>query len=300
MEKTRLLYKANKKTKRKINWFFIVIMVFLTAYAVSLFLPLFWGLINSFKTAFDFDTNRLGFPKPFTLENYQNSLKLLYVPVQDGLGQRNVLVPELFLNSILYALGSAFLQTLACCFVAYVTQKFPWKLCKVIYGIVIVTMILPIIGAMPSEIRILKTLGIYDTIWGAWALKSNFLGIYFLVFHAMFKGVPKALPEAAEIDGAGHFTVLFRIMMPMVIKTFATIMLIYFVQYWNDYQVPLVYIPSHPTLTYAMYKAALSTRISSVPGRLAVCLVVFIPIFLVFIAFHKRLMGNVSMGSVKG
>ena len=71
-------------------------------------------------------------------------------------------------------------------------------------------------------------------------------------------------------------------------------------QYWNDYQVPLVYIPSHPTLTYAMYKAALSTRISSVPERLAVCLVVFIPIFIVFSVFHRGLMGNVSMGGLKG
>lgn len=211
-----------------------------------------------------------------------------------------MLVPELLLNSVLYALGSAFFQTLACCMVAYATSRFSWRICKIIYGIVIVTMILPIIGAMPSEIQILKSLHIYDTIFGTWALRGNFLGIYYLVFYAMFRSMPKAYTEAAEIDGAGHFTVLLKIMMPLVVKTFSTVLLIYFVQYWNDYQVPLVYMPSHPTLMYGMYKAALSTRVDSVPGRLAICLVVFIPIFTVFLAFHKRLMGNVSMGGVKG
>lgn len=291
---------CKKHLRAKVNPFMAVILVLLIAYALSLLVPFAWGLLNSFKSPFDYDVNRLGLPKPFTFANYVRSLKLLYVPVPDGAGERNVLIPELFMNSILYALGSAFLQTLACCFVAYATQKFPWKICKVIYGIVIVTMILPIIGAMPSEIQILKKLRLYDTIFGAWALKSNFLGVYYLVFHTLFKSVPRAFSEAAEIDGAGHFTVLFRIMLPLAAKTFGTVMLIYFVQYWNDYQVPLVYIPSHPTLTYAMYKAALSTRISSVPERLAVCLVVFIPIFIVFSVFHRRLMGNVSMGGIKG
>lgn len=292
---------GRKKDKRTVfNPFMTVILVLLIVYALSLLVPFAWGLLNSFKSAFDYDINRLGLPKPFTFSNYARSLKLLYVPIPDGAGERNVLIPELFMNSILYALGSAFLQTLVCCFVAYATQKFSWKICKVLYGIVIVTMILPIIGAMPSEIQMLKMIGLYDTIFGAWALKANFLGVYFLVFHAQFKAMPRAFSEAAEIDGAGHFTVLFRIMLPLAAKTFGAIMLIYFVQYWNDYQVPLVYIPSHPTLTYAMYKAALSTRISSVPERLAVCLVVFIPIFIVFSVFHRGLMGNVSMGGLKG
>ena len=97
----------------------------------------------------------------------------------------------------------------------------------------------------------------------------------------------------------GTFLCFFRIMLPLAVKTFGAVMLIYFVQYWNDYQVPLVYMPSHPTITYAMYTAALSTRISSVPERLAVCLIVFIPIFIVFVAFQKKIMGNISMGGLK-
>ena len=288
-----------KKTIEKINWFTIIIFAFLAVYATSLLIPLIWGVINSLKAPFDYDVNRLGFPKPFTMVNFQRALKLLYAPVPSGQGSRNVLIPELALNSIFYALGCAFFQTLCCCLMAYVTQRFDWKICKIIYSVVIITMILPIIGAMPSELRILKTIGLYDSIPGGWLLRANFLGVYFLVFYETFRAIPRSFAEAAEIDGAGHFGVLFRIMLPLAAKTFGAVMLIYFVQYWNDYQVPLVYIPTKPTLTYAMYTAALSTRISSVPERLAVCLVVFVPIFIVFMIFQKKIMGNISMGGLK-
>ena len=288
-----------KKTIEKINWFTIIIFAFLAVYVASLLIPLIWGVINSLKAPFDYDVNRLGFPKPFTMVNFQRALKLLYAPVPSGQGSRNVLIPELALNSILYALGCAFFQTLCCCLMAYVTQRFDWKICKIIYSVVIITMILPIIGAMPSELRILKTIGLYDSIPGGWLLRANFLGVYFLVFYETFRAIPRSFAEAAEIDGAGHFGVLFRIMLPLAAKTFGAVMLIYFVQYWNDYQVPLVYIPTKPTLTYAMYTAALSTRISSVPERLAVCLVVFVPIFIVFMIFQKKIMGNISMGGLK-
>lgn len=288
-----------KRTVEKNNWFTIIIFAFLAVYVASLLIPLIWGVINSLKAPFDYDVNRLGFPKPFTMVNFQRALKLLYAPVPSGQGSRNVLIPELALNSIFYALGCAFFQTLCCCLMAYVTQRFDWKICKIIYSVVIITMILPIIGAMPSELRILKAIGLYDSIPGGWLLRANFLGVYFLVFYETFRAIPRSFAEAAEIDGAGHFGVLFRIMLPLVAKTFGAVMLIYFVQYWNDYQVPLVYIPTKPTLTYAMYTAALSTRISSVPERLAVCLVVFVPIFIVFMIFQKKIMGNISMGGLK-
>ena len=111
--------------------------------------------------------------------NFQRALKLLYAPVPSGQGSRNVLIPELALNSIFYALGCAFFQTLCCCLMAYVTQRFDWKICKIIYSVVIITMILPIIGAMPSELRILKAIGLYDSIPGGWLLRANFLGVYF-------------------------------------------------------------------------------------------------------------------------
>ena len=91
-------------------------------------------------------------------------------------------------------------------------------------------------------------------------------------------------------------------MMPLVSKTLATVLLIDFIAFWNDYQTPFLYMPSSPTLAYGLYMFTFSNKsakISSVPMRMAGCMVLFIPIFIVFISFQKYLIGNVSVGGLK-
>lgn len=133
-------------------------------------------------------------------------------------------------------------------------------------------------------------------------MKMNFMGIYYLIFLETFRAIPKDYSEAAYIDGAGNFTLFFKLMLPFVSKTFLTVMLIYFIGYWNDYQLPLLYLPSYPTLAYGLYKYSFSLepKISSVPMKMAGCMILFVPIFTVFVCLQKQLIGNVQMGGLKG
>ena len=130
-------------------------------------------------------------------------------------------------------------------------------------------------------------------------------GIHFLVFYDTFSSLPDAYMEAAEIDGASEFSVLSRIMIPLAKNIFATIFLLRLIGLWNDYQTPLVYIPDEPVLAYGLWKFFTNpgngpVRFSSMPHKIAGCMIVFLPIFAVFLALHKRLIGNVSMGGIKG
>ncbi len=205
------------------------------------------------------------------------------------------------MNSLLYAVGSAFVSTLTCCIVAYVTTRFRFAFNSVIYWIVIVTMTLPIVGNLPSELQLLKLLGLYDHIYGLWICKANFLGLYYLIFFATFKTIPNDFSEAAHIDGASNIKVLLSIALPLVKSTFMTIMLIKFVEFWNDYTVTLTYMPSIPTIAYGLYTYSFSTipEISNTPMRLVGCLILIVPILIVFVFCHKKLMGNISMGGIK-
>ena len=75
-----------------------------------------------------------------------------------------------------------------------------------------------------------------------------------------------------------------------------------FIGFWNDYQVPLLYMPSYPTVAYGMYNMA-NTRennLSSVPMRMTGAMLMFIPIFTLFLIFQKRLLGNLTVGGIKG
>jgi multiple sugar transport system permease protein len=171
-----------------------------------------------------------------------------------------------------------------------------------VYYIVIVTMILPIVGNLPSEITVAKFFGFYDHIWGLWLMKANFLGMYFLVFFEFFRGIPKEYTEAAKIDGAGNSMILSHIMLPLAKNTFFTVMLITFIGYWNDYQVPLIYLPSYPTAALGMYYMAYTTDngLSTIPMRMTGAMLMLIPILIVFLIFQKRLIGNLAIGGIKG
>ena len=280
-------------------------MSVLILYSVSLLLPILWGLSTSLKTDLDFYLNPLWLPDGWfwnwQWSNYSYAFMNFVVKVEAGAGFRIIYMEEMFLYTILYALGCAFFQSFVCCVVAYMVVKFDYFFSKVIYTVVIVAMILPIVGSLPSEIQMSRALGFFDTIWGMWIMKSHFLGMYFLVFHAMFRGIPKEFADAARVDGAGNFQVLFSIMMPLVRNTLFTVILLNFIGYWNDYQVPLIYLPSYPTIAYGLYLFNFSTinSLSTIPMKITGCMIMMLPILIVFLIFRNRLIGNISIGGLK-
>lgn len=133
--------------------------------------------------------------------------------------------------------------------------------------------------------------------------KSVFGGMYFLVFYAFFETMPDTYSEAAEIDGANYYTILLRIILPLAGKMIATVFLIVFVNYWNDYQTALVHMPTHPTLAYGVYRIAhevSSGDLANIPTRISVCMMLAVPILIVFVIFKDKIMGNISIGGIKG
>lgn len=291
-----------KRSKQPFSVIGLICFILLIIYSVGLLYPMFWGVMTSVKEQYDFLENPLGFPSTFAFGNFGAIFSNFSVPAKFGDYQVQQNFWQLLLNTLLYVVGSSFVATLVPCIVAYVTSKFPGKFSSIIYAVVIAVMMIPIVGSYPSEITLLQTLGLYNTIWGAWIQKANFLGMYFLVFFAAFKGIPKDYGEAAEIDGAGEVQVFLRIMLPIIRNVFFTVFLIKFVEFWNDYQMPLLYLPGYPTLSYGLYYISNYTTnaISTVPVRMAGCIIVLLPILALFIAFSEKLMGNLTMGGIKG
>ena len=85
-------------------------------------------------------------------------------------------------------------------------------------------------------------------------------------------------------------------------KIAGTIMLIQFISHWNDYNVPLLYLPTKPTLAYGVFHMVIinsSGPLSKVPIKVAGCMVLAIPILIIFIILKDKLMGNISLGGLK-
>ena len=302
MKKRYAIQNAPKSTMR---W---VLFSALMVYVAILFLPFCWALMTSVKSYEEYSIfeNIIGFPQSFTfasvLENFKTAWEQGYAYATVDGEMRYFTIIQQFMHSLLYAGGCTVTATLVPCVTAYVTARYKYKFSKVVYSIVIIAMILPVVGALPSEIALTKALGTYDTFWGLWLQKANFLGTYFLIFYVQFKMIPAEYTEAARIDGASEFYIMTRVIMPLAKSSISTVALMNFVTFWNDYQVPMVFLPSRPVLALGMFQFSFRVGqvVSSVPMKIAYMIVVVIPILILFLFTHKRLMGNISVGGLKG
>ena len=78
-------------------------------------------------------------------------------------------------------------------------------------------------------------------------------------------------------------------------------MLLQGIYFWNDFQTPLLYLPTYPTLAYWLYRFTENTKVelSFVPVKAAGAMLLVVPIFILFAAFNKKMMGNLSLGGLK-
>ena len=280
----------------------IVMAVILGMYCLILAIWLVWALLTSLKNPNDFLGNKYGLPNPWYFDNFAYVIYEYKVEkLIDGVSTV-ISTGDMILNSVLYSVGSAFVATLVPCITAYLCARYKYKFSKIIYSTVLVCMVIPIVGSQASELQIVIKMGIYDHMFGMWILKSGFLGLYFLVFHEVFLSIPNAYGEAAEIDGASDFCIMTKISLPLAKNTFFTVLLIMFVTYWNDFQTPMLYLPTHPTISEALYwiKSSSFNYFAKMPVKMAAPMMFLLPVLIIFLCFHKRLLGNLSVGGVKG
>lgn len=310
-----MMKRKYNKIKNKMTPLGVVLIIFLIVYVILLVSPLFWALTSSLRDPWYYRMDKLwwigSYPEDrLYFKNYSTVSEIFWCNVtRENVGTIKIGMWQMYGYSILYSVGCAVTATFVPCITAYCCSKFPCKLSKIVVATVIVCMSLPIVGSLPSEIKVAKFVGLYDTWYGMWVMKANFLGLYFLVFYAAFLSVSNTYSEAAKIDGAGNFRIFFTIILPLVKNTLFTVMLIKFIEFWNDYQNPLIYMNGYPTVAVGLYslittndpqKVASTGYANTDPQRMAAAMTVLFPILVVFITFQKKLLGDLTIGGVKG
>lgn len=284
--------------RSKTSLFFVVLFVLLAIYSLILIGLLVWAMISAFKTPRNFQTDPVGLPEKI-VNNFAEAIKLYKIQVGGIKGQPlYAMFPQMLYNSVMYSVGCALFNTAVTCLTAYCCARYKYRLSKIVYAVVLITMTIPIVGSLPSQIQVAQTLHIYNTVWGMWLQSASFLGLYFLVFYETFASLPNSFFEAARIDGAGDLSLILRIALPLAKNVFFTIFLLNFITYWNDYQTPLLFLKSMPVLSYGLYLITQSN--AYVPMIMAAATVVLAPVVLIFIFANKKLMGNLTVGGVKG
>lgn len=284
----------NKKIK-KISPFLIVILVFLLAWTAIFFMMDIWFVMNTFKTTDQYKNFDIGgslaFPNPFTFENYGKS----FVQLESfGYG-----VPLMVFNSLWRTIGTILVQQLCANAVAYCLAKYKFFGRNAIYWTVIVTMMLPVYGTMPAQLRLYKALQMYDSpmvLLGAIGISG------IMIPYSCYKNLSWTYAEAAFIEGAGHFRVFWRIMLPQMVPVITALSVTAFIGGWNDYMSTIVYMPSYPTLATGIYyyQEIVGRRNGDYPVLFAAVIMSVIPVLALFLLFQKTFLSLDISGGLKG
>ena len=299
--------KSHKKIKKMGRGTFIVMVflgVFIGIYCISLLLPLFWTLLSSFKSARDYTLNPFGWPETFQFSNYSSVLGKLEVEYLTGKGVVRYGVVDMFANSLIMSICGPLLSLLGTACMAYVIARFSNKFTKFLYNFGIFLMVFAVAGTLGTTMLIYRALNIYDNyfMWLLITPQGCFSGMNFLILYGMFKRMPAAYAEAAEMDGAGHYRVFFRIMMPMAIPTLTVLFVLSFLSSWNDYTTPMTYLPSMPNLAYGMYlfQQQAPLYMATMPEILAGFVIVMIPTVIFYFLFQNSIVNKIQLGGLKG
>lgn len=299
-------FKEFKKSVKSLDAFKTILFITLIVYVLSIIFVLYFGLVNSLKSEYDFyRKNYFGLPREGALygwkfSNYIDMFTEFQVMVKPiGERPRPAYFLEMFGNSLLYSVGMSIFTIATQVMVAYACAKYTFKGRNLLYNIAIVVMIIPIIGALASEVQLANTLQLRNSFVGVCIMRCKYPGIYFLVFYATFKSISWTYAEAAQIDGASHLKIFLNIMLPLVSSTLTAVFVLQFIGNFNDYQTPMIFIPDSPTIAYGLFLYKSDTQIA--PTKvLAATMFSCVPVVILFIIFRNKIMGNINVGGIKG
>ena len=165
---------------------------------------------------------------------------------------------------------------------------------------VIFTMMLPIVGAMPATYRFYKTINIINSPLILVTALGGFGG-NFLILYSFYKGISWEYAEAAFIDGANHAKVYFSIMLPMALPAISVLFVTGFISHWNEYMAISIYMPLMPTLAYGLYVYESNMKyLGNQPVYFAGVLLAVVPCLVLFCIFQNTIMQTVHLGGIKG
>jgi sn-glycerol 3-phosphate transport system permease protein len=252
-------------------------------------LPLLWMIVASFKPLGEIVTVDPGFwPNNPTLDNY--------VAVAD-----RVPLARVFLNSVIVTFVGAAIKVFLAITTAYalVFIDIPFRN-AIFLGILVALMVPPEAAMLPNFLSI-SAIGGRDTLWG---IILPGLGTAFGTFmlRQQFKTLPTELLEAAELDGAGHWRRLWRIVAPVSTPTIATVALVVIVNEWNNFLWPLVITDSPEKMTLPVglnLLRSIETQTGSYGILMAGAVIVIAPVLLIFAALQRYIVAGLTQGAVK-
>jgi ABC-type glycerol-3-phosphate transport system permease component len=235
--------------------------------------PTLWVMLSSFKTSPQILSPDGSLqPDPWTLQGYR-----------DVFGQAHL--HRYLLNTFLYAAGGTLGALTAALLAAYPTARLRFPFRHFFTVAFSVALAIPIIGLIVPEFFIMRHLGLFDTKVGLVIFYSAmFFPISFVILRAFLAGLPYEIEEAAIMDGAGYFTIIRRIIVPLAMPGLVTVAVLVFIFIWNEYFFAQLFTLSFDNfniqLTLAQFRSAFERNTAGALAGASLAMLVPITAFL--------------------
>lgn len=266
----------------------IIVFAFIMIY------PLIWMVFSSFKpTNTIFATAKELFPAEPTIDNYVNGWS--------GIGKTSF--SRFLKNTVFVSLINTFGTIVSCTLVAYSFARLKYKLRGFLFALVLLTMMLPAEILMIPQYLWYNKLGWINTylpltVPGYFATA----GFYVYQIKNFIDSIPRELDDAARIDGCSYYSILARIMLPLIKPAMATVVIFSFLGNWNNYMGALLYLRQTEkyTVSLALKLFCDPTSQSDYGAMFAMATISLIPIFLIFVTMQRYLTQGIATSGLKG
>lgn len=267
-----------------------VIAYILVAIASIFFVtPLIWMLITALKSTEDLSSG-VFWPTQLYWENFATAVE-------------SIPFAQYTFNSLYYGFFATIGMVFSCTITAYSFAKLKWKGKNKWFILMISTLVIPSQVIQVPLFILYNQLGWIDT------YNPLIIPTYFAVGGAanifllrqFFMGIPNSLRESAKIDGANEFQIFFTIMVPLLKSMLVVVSIMTFMNCWNDFYNPLLYISNSDLYPLAYAIRTFATQYSNQNNLImAASLIVTLPSLILFFIAQKQIIGSISSTGIKG
>lgn len=272
---------------KKGKWIYRSVYIILFLYMFVQFAPLVWLGLSTFK-----ENNELIaaiptlLPKKWTAEAYIETFTTYNV-----LGN--------ILNTIFFCGAIIVVQTVTSTLAAYALSKMKPRFGGAAYMFILGTQMFSAMALMFPLYIMMTKMGLIGSKW-SWILTSSSWAYAIVLYKNFFDSIPKDLVEAAQIDGAGHFRIMHRIIIPLAKPVYAVCILNTFMAVYNDFLLPMMLLPDEENWTLMMRIYAMTNSSVKQNVMFVMLFITCIPSIVFYLFAQKYIQEGISTSGIKG
>ena len=255
---------------------------------VALF-PIVWVIMSSFKTNAEILSNGIGLPSSLSPDGYISALTIS--PILKYFG-----------NSVVITVITTVLNVLFLAMAAYVFARARFRGKNLLYFILSLSLVVPTTALLQPVYSVVNTMGLYDTKMGLILVYTAInMPMSLLILRGTFQSIPRALEEAAYLDGAGFLRTFFQIVMPCAKGGLTSAAVLTFLNSWNEFTFALMLTNGQDARTLPLSLSYFTAQFSfNYTAMFAAVTIAVIPSIIVFAVFQEQVVSSLPAGSVKG